>query len=65
MIAQSKDAGSNVLVQKGSIMVWKVENEVELRTYRYLSEDPFVAFGVWDMEHATLIPFLCAVRMGL
>ncbi|KAF7596511.1 hypothetical protein BBP40_001383 [Aspergillus hancockii] len=47
----------------GSIMVWKAHSEAELRTW--LSENPYATIGVWDLEEATVTPFLCAVRKPL
>ena len=44
-------------------MVWKIDNEAELRAQ--LSNDPFAALGVWHLEQATIVPFLCAVRKAL
>jgi hypothetical protein len=50
-------------VPKGSVMVWKADSEETLR--ELLSKDPFVGLGVWDLERATIVPFLCAVRKSL
>nr|WHS04488.1 hypothetical protein [Phaeosphaeriaceae sp. CF-150626] len=55
-------AHSNSATPKGSVMVWKADSEADLRDQ--LSKDPFVALGVWNIEKATIVPFLCAVCEG-
>lgn len=47
----------------GSIMVWKGGSEAEVRAW--LSENPYAITGVWDLESATVTPFLCVVRKPL
>ncbi|KAF2134743.1 YCII-related domain-containing protein [Dothidotthia symphoricarpi CBS 119687] len=63
MVASHSKSTGEPAVLKGSVMVWKADSEADIRAQ--LSEDPFAAGGVWDLDQATIVPFLCAMRKQL
>jgi uncharacterized protein YciI len=63
MVTAHPNSSGEPSVPKGSVMVWKATDEAELRDW--LNQDPFVALGVWDLEKATIVPFMCAMRKAL
>ncbi|KJK66967.1 YCII-related domain protein [Aspergillus parasiticus SU-1] len=46
----------------GSALIVVAENEAEVR--ELISNDIYTRSGVWDVEKAQIIPFMCAVRVG-
>ena len=63
LVSIHSNNASNSSVPTGSVMVWKIDNEAKLRAY--LSEDLFVELGVWHLERAMIVLFLCAMRKAL
>lgn len=63
MVSAHSGSTGSPPVPKGSVMVWKADSEATLR--EQLSKDPFAGLGVWDLEGATIVPFMCAVRKPL
>ncbi|KAB8246912.1 hypothetical protein BDV35DRAFT_392592 [Aspergillus flavus] len=46
----------------GSALIVVAENEAEVKAL--ISNDIYTRSGVWDVEKAQIIPFMCAVRVG-
>ncbi|KNG85840.1 YCII-related domain protein [Aspergillus nomiae NRRL 13137] len=46
----------------GSALIVLAESEAEVR--ELIAKDIYARSGVWDVEKAQVIPFMCAVRVG-
>ncbi|KAI5867885.1 hypothetical protein GGS23DRAFT_591695 [Durotheca rogersii] len=55
--------GEQGLPINGSALLIRATSEAEVRTV--LAGDVYARLGVWDLERATVTPYLCAVRKPL
>lgn len=62
-LAAQPQAADEVLQMTGTVTVFKAGTEAEV--WEMVRGNPFAKVGVWDMNHATVTPFRCAVRKGM
>lgn len=62
-LAAQPKAADEVPQMTGTVTLFKARTEEEV--WEMVRGNPFAKVGVWDMDHATVTPFRCAVRKGM